>query len=190
MYSLCVLKELANPIVQLCYMFACLNNGNVAAVEFCEIEILFFCLRIPHRTKRGVAALARLKIYEGVPSPYDKVKRMVILDTLNFPVWFRPDALKVLRLQSGHKFLLIGPSIILRLARTIMVLLKSLRQRNKKKGHKCCISLRNSSYHNSMLIPDLGSFNNSVVAQQVGSCNFDICIRHEICYQIDQEDLL
>ncbi|KAK3013419.1 hypothetical protein RJ639_010231 [Escallonia herrerae] len=44
------------------------------------------------RTKRGAAALARLKVYEGVPPPYDKMKRMVI-----------PDALKVLRLQAGHK---------------------------------------------------------------------------------------
>lgn len=52
---------------------------------------------IPHKTKRGAAALARLKAYEGVPAPYDKVKRMVI-----------PDALKVLRLQKGHKYCLLG----------------------------------------------------------------------------------
>lgn len=37
---------------------------------------------IPHKTKRGAAALARLKAYEGVPAPYDKVKRMVIPDAL------------------------------------------------------------------------------------------------------------
>ncbi|KAK9929961.1 hypothetical protein M0R45_027026 [Rubus argutus] len=47
---------------------------------------------IPHKTKRGAAALARLKAYEGVPPPFDKTKRMVI-----------PDALKVLRLKKGHK---------------------------------------------------------------------------------------
>lgn len=52
---------------------------------------------IPHKTKRGAAALARLKAYEGVPPPYDKTKRMVI-----------PDALKVLRLQAGHKYCLLG----------------------------------------------------------------------------------
>ncbi|KAK2987222.1 hypothetical protein RJ640_022254 [Escallonia rubra] len=52
---------------------------------------------IPHKTKRGAAALARLKVYEGVPPPYDKMKRMVI-----------PDALKVLRLQAGHKYCLLG----------------------------------------------------------------------------------
>ncbi|KAF5942026.1 hypothetical protein HYC85_019668 [Camellia sinensis] len=52
---------------------------------------------IPHKTKRGAAALGRLKAYEGIPPPYDKMKRMVI-----------PDALKVLRLQAGHKYCLLG----------------------------------------------------------------------------------
>ncbi|XVF81179.1 hypothetical protein PTKIN_Ptkin15bG0136000 [Pterospermum kingtungense] len=52
---------------------------------------------IPHKTKRGAAALARLKAYDGIPAPYDKTKRMVI-----------PDALKVLRLQKGHKYCLLG----------------------------------------------------------------------------------
>lgn len=37
---------------------------------------------IPHKTKRGAAALARLKVYEGVPPPYDKTKRMVVPDAL------------------------------------------------------------------------------------------------------------
>ncbi|RZC76933.1 hypothetical protein C5167_001074, partial [Papaver somniferum] len=27
---------------------------------------------IPHKTKRGAAALARFKAYEGIPPPYDK----------------------------------------------------------------------------------------------------------------------
>lgn len=40
------------------------------------------CRMIPHKTKRGAAALARLKAYEGIPPPYDKVKRMVIPDAL------------------------------------------------------------------------------------------------------------
>lgn len=52
---------------------------------------------VPHKTKRGAAALERLKTFEGVPPPYDKVKRMVV-----------PDALKVLRLQHGHKFCKLG----------------------------------------------------------------------------------
>lgn len=52
---------------------------------------------IPHKTKRGAAALERLKVYEGVPPPFDKQKRLVV-----------PDALKVLRLQHGHKFCKLG----------------------------------------------------------------------------------
>uniref|UniRef100_A0A0D3FP88 Ribosomal protein L13a n=2 Tax=Oryza barthii TaxID=65489 RepID=A0A0D3FP88_9ORYZ len=52
---------------------------------------------IPHKTKRGEAALARLKAYEVVTPPYDRTKRIVI-----------PDALKVLRLQPGHKYCLLG----------------------------------------------------------------------------------
>ncbi|KAF7807474.1 60S ribosomal protein L13a-4 [Senna tora] len=52
---------------------------------------------IPHKTKRGAAALDRLKVFEGIPPPYDKMKRMVV-----------PNALKVLRLQKGHKYCLVG----------------------------------------------------------------------------------
>ncbi|KAK9927141.1 hypothetical protein M0R45_024341 [Rubus argutus] len=47
--------------------------------------------------KGNSAALARLKAYEGIPPPYDKIKKMVM-----------PDALKVLRLQAGHKYCLLG----------------------------------------------------------------------------------
>lgn len=52
---------------------------------------------VPHKTKRGDAALERLKVYEGVPTPFDKVKRMVV-----------PDALQVLRLAHGHRFCKLG----------------------------------------------------------------------------------
>eukprot|EP00741_Cyanophora_paradoxa_P004306 tig00000792_g4180.t1 len=52
---------------------------------------------IPHKTKRGAAALERLKAFEGVPPPYDKMKRMVI-----------PAALRVLRLKPGRKFCVLG----------------------------------------------------------------------------------
>lgn len=52
---------------------------------------------LPHKSKRGAAALARFKAYEGIPEPYDKVKRAVV-----------PDALKVLRLQGGHRFVTLG----------------------------------------------------------------------------------
>ncbi len=32
----------------------------------------------PHKSARGAAALERLKLFEGVPPPYDKKKRMVV----------------------------------------------------------------------------------------------------------------
>lgn len=48
---------------------------------------------IPHKTARGAAALQRLKVYEGVPPPYDRKKKVVI-----------PDALRVLRLKPGRKY--------------------------------------------------------------------------------------
>ncbi|EXC16937.1 60S ribosomal protein L13a-4 [Morus notabilis] len=69
-------------------------------IERKDVNVIFVLDKdrmIPHKTKRGAAALARLKAYEGVPPPYDKIKRMVI-----------PDALKVLRLQAGHKYCLLG----------------------------------------------------------------------------------
>lgn len=30
---------------------------------------------LPHKTKRGQAALDRLKVFDGIPPPYDKVSR-------------------------------------------------------------------------------------------------------------------
>lgn len=52
---------------------------------------------IPHKTARGAAAMERLKVFEGVPPPYDKKQRMVV-----------PQALRVLRLKPGRKFCTVG----------------------------------------------------------------------------------
>ncbi|KAK2101887.1 60S ribosomal protein L13A, partial [Saguinus oedipus] len=52
---------------------------------------------LPHKTKRGQAALDRLKVFDGIPPPYDKKKRMVI-----------PAALKVVRLKPTRKFAHLG----------------------------------------------------------------------------------
>ncbi|KAK6455983.1 60S large subunit ribosomal protein [Scheffersomyces xylosifermentans] len=52
---------------------------------------------IPHKTARGKAALERLKVFEGVPPPYDKKKRVVV-----------PQALRVLRLKPGRKYTTVG----------------------------------------------------------------------------------
>jgi len=52
---------------------------------------------IPHKTARGAAALERMKVYEGVPHPFNKVKRVVV-----------PAALKTLRLKPGRRFCKLG----------------------------------------------------------------------------------
>merc|ERR1712147_376442 len=51
----------------------------------------------PHKTSRGAAALQRLKVFEGIPYPYDQRKRMVV-----------PDALKCLRMKSHRRFCQLG----------------------------------------------------------------------------------
>lgn len=52
---------------------------------------------IPHKTARGAAAMERLKVFEGVPPPYDKKKRVVV-----------PQALRILRLRPGRKYCTVG----------------------------------------------------------------------------------
>ena len=47
---------------------------------------------LPHKTARGQAALARLQCFEGVPPPYDTMKKLVV-----------PEALKVVRLKPGRR---------------------------------------------------------------------------------------
>ena len=62
---------------------------------------------IPHKTARGAAALKRLKVFEGVPPPFDKVKRMVVPEALRV-IWLKPyrkvsDALTCLMMPFGLK---------------------------------------------------------------------------------------
>lgn len=45
---------------------------------------------VPHKTKRGQEALRRLKVYEGIPSPYDRQKRLVVPIALR-KLCLRPD---------------------------------------------------------------------------------------------------
>ena len=40
---------------------------------------------VPHKTPRGAAALAKFKVFDGIPAPYDTKKRQVV-----------PKAMKVL----------------------------------------------------------------------------------------------
>ena len=52
---------------------------------------------VPHKTARGEAALARLKVFEGIPDEYQKMKRMVV-----------PDALRATRLRPNRRYCVIG----------------------------------------------------------------------------------
>ena len=47
----------------------------------------------PHKTKRGKASLERLKVFEGIPAPYDKIKRVVV-----------PSAMRDLKLKPRRAF--------------------------------------------------------------------------------------
>ena len=48
---------------------------------------------LPHKLYRGKDAMERLKVYEGIPPPYDKQKRVVC-----------PSALRILRLKPRRKY--------------------------------------------------------------------------------------
>eukprot|EP01122_Echinamoeba_exundans_P014614 TRINITY_DN665_c0_g2_i1.p2 TRINITY_DN665_c0_g2~~TRINITY_DN665_c0_g2_i1.p2 ORF type:complete len:204 (-),score=65.38 TRINITY_DN665_c0_g2_i1:89-700(-) len=52
---------------------------------------------LPHKTARGAAALAHLKVFEGVPPPFDKVKRVVV-----------PQALRALQLSPYRRVTILG----------------------------------------------------------------------------------
>ncbi|VDN02319.1 unnamed protein product [Thelazia callipaeda] len=52
---------------------------------------------LPHKTHRGKAALLRLKAFDGIPQPYDKVKRQV-----------HPAALRQLALKPRRKYCTVG----------------------------------------------------------------------------------
>mmetsp|Transcript_113776 Transcript_113776/g.159546 ORF Transcript_113776/g.159546 Transcript_113776/m.159546 type:complete len:199 (+) Transcript_113776:84-680(+) len=62
-------------------------------------RVFWKCVRgmMNYTTKRGAAAMARLKTFEGIPTPYDLRKRMVV-----------PQALKVLRLRQFRPFCVLG----------------------------------------------------------------------------------
>jgi len=52
---------------------------------------------LPHKSPRGTIALGKLKVFDGIPNPFDRKKRVVV-----------PDALKVLRMKSYRKFMRLG----------------------------------------------------------------------------------
>lgn len=52
---------------------------------------------VPYKTRRGKLALQRLKVFEGIPPPYDKQKRVCV-----------PTAMKILCLRSDRKYCQVG----------------------------------------------------------------------------------
>ena len=39
---------------------------------------------LPHKLKRGAAAMDRLKVFEGIPPPYDKVFKTLLIVWLHY----------------------------------------------------------------------------------------------------------
>jgi len=62
-------------------------------------RVVWRCIRgmLPHKTKRGAAALGRLKCFDGCPLSWNAKKKMVV-----------PDALKVVRLKPRSRFCQLG----------------------------------------------------------------------------------
>nr|BAN20926.1 ribosomal protein L13A [Riptortus pedestris] len=62
-------------------------------------KILYRTIRgmVPHKIERGKAALRRIKLFEGIPPPYDKRKRVVV-----------PTAMRVLCLKPGRAYCHLG----------------------------------------------------------------------------------
>lgn len=52
---------------------------------------------LPHKSARGAAALDRLKVFDGMPHPYDTKKKQVV-----------PQALKCLRMKPHRKYCVLG----------------------------------------------------------------------------------
>jgi large subunit ribosomal protein L13Ae len=78
----------------------------------------------PHKEVRGKIALQKLKVFEGIPFPYDQKKRMVV-----------PEALKVLRLKAHRKFCVLG-DLSSSAGWTKSTLVKSLEEKRKAKADK------------------------------------------------------
>lgn len=55
-------------------LFSCIHVSILVLVYHSSECCLFVPLgMIPHKTKRGTEAMNRLKVFDGVPHPYDKV---------------------------------------------------------------------------------------------------------------------
>lgn len=95
------------PIDRLLRAWALYKNKNSVSNPFrggpwhykSPAKITWRCIRgmLPHKTARGAAAMARLKVFEGCPHPYSTQKKVVITN-----------ALKVVILDSFRKSTYLG----------------------------------------------------------------------------------
>jgi len=79
---------------------------------------------IKHKQAKGANALSKLKVFEGIPFPYDHKKRVVV-----------PEALKVLRLKAHRKFCSLG-DLAANMGWTKGGLINSLEEKRKEKAAK------------------------------------------------------
>ena len=78
----------------------CSTNPKFGPIHFKSPSKMFWrSVRgmIPHKRAHGADALRRLKVFEGVPSPYDTVKKVVV-----------PSALSTLRLKATANRIRVG----------------------------------------------------------------------------------
>jgi len=86
---------------------------------------------IPHKTERGKAALKRLKVFEGVPPPYDKKKRVVV-----------PQAMRIMCLRGGRKYCYLGrlsTEVGWKYAKVVHTLENKRRMKNAIREKKRCV---------------------------------------------------
>ena len=77
-----------------------LTNPKKGPIHFkSPARILWRTVRgmLRHKTPRGANALGRMTCVEGIPHPYDKIKRKVV-----------PSALRNIRLKPGRKYCRLG----------------------------------------------------------------------------------
>ena len=79
---------------------------------------------LPHKSAKGKAALQRLKVFEGIPFPYDAKKRFVV-----------PEALKVLRIKANRKTCVLG-DLATQVGWTKKDIVETLEEKRKVKSQK------------------------------------------------------
>ena len=122
-------------------------------------KILWRVIRgmLPHKTTRGEKALSRLKVFEGVPPPFDKKKKVIV-----------PDAYRITRLRPGRRYTVLGDlskkvgwkhsHVIAKLEKQRKVKASSFYRRKKALNHVKAIAIKNAAERLSTVNPLLESY--------------------------------